>query len=193
MWTWVWSSLTSGWRLWITATLMPATPSFYDPVCTRVFLGFFGCCFSKDGVLESEWGLFTPPLFPTAPLSWDGVFLGGFFSVQVPSLIVLSLVSLSRCAPESLLVCSPIVEIPAANLSSSEEATSTWGSCCDKSAVSATLPHSNSLPQQADYHPCYWLSSHDAETDPPHSLSSATKFGLISVSMCTQRITGTLR
>jgi hypothetical protein len=29
----------------------------------------FGCCFSKDGVLESEWGVFTPPLLPTAPLS----------------------------------------------------------------------------------------------------------------------------
>jgi hypothetical protein len=50
---------------------------------------------------------------------------------------------LFRCAPESLLVCSVIVETPAANLSSSEEATedfksttSTWGSCCDKSAVS---------------------------------------------------------
>jgi hypothetical protein len=33
------------------------------------FLGFFGCCFSKDGVLESEWDLFTPPLLPTASLS----------------------------------------------------------------------------------------------------------------------------
>jgi hypothetical protein len=40
------------------------------------------------------------------------------------------------------LVCSLNVETPAANLSSSEEATedfksttSTWGSCCDKSAV----------------------------------------------------------
>jgi hypothetical protein len=32
------------------------------------FCFFFGCCFSKDGVLESEWGLFTPPLLPTAPL-----------------------------------------------------------------------------------------------------------------------------
>jgi hypothetical protein len=30
---------------------------------------------------------------------------------------------LFRCAPESLLVCSVIVETPAANLSSSEEAT----------------------------------------------------------------------
>jgi hypothetical protein len=42
------------------------------------------------------------------------------------------------------LVCSPIVEIPAANLSSSENATedfksttSTWGSCRNKSAVAA--------------------------------------------------------
>jgi invasion protein IalB len=52
--------------------------------------------------------------------------------------------SLFRCAPESLLFCSPIVEIPAANLSSSEKATrdfksttSAWGSYCHKSAVAA--------------------------------------------------------
>jgi hypothetical protein len=108
--------------------------------------GFFwgGCCFRKDSVLEAEWGLFTPPLLPTVPLSCDGVFLGCFFSVQVTSLIFLSLMSLLRCAPESHLVCSPIVEIRAANLSSSENATedfksttSTWGSCCNKSAVAA--------------------------------------------------------
>jgi hypothetical protein len=47
-----------------------------------------------------------------------------------------------RFVLEILLVCSLIVETPAANLSLSEEATedfksttSTWGSCCDKSAV----------------------------------------------------------
>jgi hypothetical protein len=129
--------------------------SLYNPVCTWVFLVLFiylfwwggGCCFSKDGVLESEWGLFTHPLVPTAPLWWDeGFFLGGFLSVQVPSLMFLSLMSLFRCAPESLLVCSPIAEIPAASLSSYEEATedfksttSTWGSCCNKSAVAAAL------------------------------------------------------
>jgi hypothetical protein len=42
------------------------------------------------------------------------------------------------------LVCSPIIEIPAANFSSSEDATedfksttSTWGSYCNKYAVAA--------------------------------------------------------
>jgi hypothetical protein len=52
--------------------------------------------------------------------------------------------SLFRCTPECLLVCSPIVGIPAASLSSSEDATedfkcttSTWGSYCNKSAVAA--------------------------------------------------------
>jgi hypothetical protein len=31
--------------------------------------GFLGCCFSWDGVLESEWGLFTPPLLTAVPFS----------------------------------------------------------------------------------------------------------------------------
>jgi hypothetical protein len=50
------------------------------------------------------------------------VFLGGLLSVQVTSLIFLSLTSLFHCAPESFLACRPIVEIPAASLSSSKEA-----------------------------------------------------------------------
>jgi hypothetical protein len=74
-------------------------------------------------VLESEWGLFTPPLLPAVPLSSDGgVFLFGFPTIHVPSFIFLSLMSFFLCAPESLLACSPIVEIPAASFSSSEEA-----------------------------------------------------------------------
>ena len=32
--------------------------------------------------------------------------------------------------------------------------------------LSATLPYRNSLPQQADYHPRYWRSSKDGETNP---------------------------
>jgi hypothetical protein len=34
-------------------------------ICPSLYLGvpgFLGCCFSRNGVLESEWGLFTPPL-----------------------------------------------------------------------------------------------------------------------------------
>jgi hypothetical protein len=52
----------------------------------------------------------------------EGVFLGGLLSIQVTSLIFLSLMSLFRCAPESFPACKPIIEIPAASLSSSEEA-----------------------------------------------------------------------
>jgi hypothetical protein len=52
----------------------------------------------------------------------EGVFLGGLLSVQVPSLIFLSLVIFFHYAPESFLACRPFVEIPAARLSSSEEA-----------------------------------------------------------------------
>jgi hypothetical protein len=48
----------------------------------------------------------------------EGVFLGGLLSIQVPSLILLSLMSFF----ESFLACRPFVEIPAASLSSSEEA-----------------------------------------------------------------------
>ena len=144
--TWVWYSMTSGWHLWIITILIPTTASLYNPVCTWAFLGFLFAVFpSKGGVLESEWDLFTPPLHPAPSLLWvQGGFPRGFFSVQVPSLIFLSQVSLFRCAPESLLVSSPIVEMPAANLSLSEEAmegitstTSKWCSCCDKSAVVA--------------------------------------------------------
>ena len=105
-------------------------------------LGFLGCSLPWDGVLEPEWDLFTPPLLSASPLAWDeGVLPGGFSTVQVPSLIFLSLVSLFCCAPESLLVCSPI-QMPTANLSSSEEAAESfcatsfiWGCCGNKSAM----------------------------------------------------------
>jgi hypothetical protein len=118
--------------------------------------------FTTQSALECSWVIFLVAVFPRMVCSsLSGVFsylhysppylypemeffLGGFFSVQVPSLIVLSVMSLVRCAPESLLVCSPIVEIPAASLSSSEDATedlkcttSTWASYCNKSAVAA--------------------------------------------------------
>jgi hypothetical protein len=49
-------------------------------------------------------------------------------------LTFLYLVSFILCAPESLLACSPIVEMPAANFSSSEEAEEGVWSCCNKSA-----------------------------------------------------------
>ena len=112
-------------------------------VCSSLHLGFLGCCFSWDGVLESEWGLFTPPLLSAVPLSWDGgAFLLGFSAVQVPSCIFLSMTSFFLCAPESPLACSPIVEMPAASFSSSEAAvegfdskTSSWDFCFNKSAV----------------------------------------------------------
>ena len=124
--------------------LIQTIASLYVSVCTCVFLGFLGCCLLWDGVLESEWGLFTPPLSSTTPLACnEGGLPGGFSTVQVPSLIFLSWVSLFSCTPESLWVCSPIIQMPVASLSSSEEAveifgftTFIWGYCCgSKSAV----------------------------------------------------------
>ena len=64
-----WSRLTSGWSLCTIAVLIPTAASLYVPVYTWVLLGFLGCCFSWDGVFESEWGVFTPPLLPAVPLS----------------------------------------------------------------------------------------------------------------------------
>ena len=69
---WAWSRWISGWSLWTIIILIPIADSLYVPVCTWVILGFLGCCFSWDCVLESEWGLFTPPLLHAFPLSWDG-------------------------------------------------------------------------------------------------------------------------
>ena len=117
-------------------------------ICLSLHLGvpgFFGLLFA---LRWCTWvwvvGSFTPPLLSATPLAWgEGVLPGGFSTVQVPSLIFLSLVSPFRCAPESLLVCSSIVETPTANLSSSEETAESfcatsfiWGGCCgNKSAV----------------------------------------------------------
>jgi hypothetical protein len=64
----------------------------------------------------------------------EGDFLGGLLSVQVPSLIFLTLMSFFRFAPESFLACRPIVGIPAASLSSSEEAVVDLWSNCNKPA-----------------------------------------------------------
>jgi hypothetical protein len=57
----------------------------------------------------------------------EGVFLGGLLSVQVPSLIFLSLVSFFRCATESFLACRPMVEIPSVRLSSPRKQWLTFG------------------------------------------------------------------
>ena len=90
-------------------------------ICSSLHLGapgFLGMvCLSLSGVfLHSH----CSPPFPY--LEVEG------FSIQVPSLIFLSFMSLLLCAPESLLACSPIVEMPAANFSSSDEAVDGFGS-----------------------------------------------------------------
>ena len=117
-------------------------------VCLSLHLnvpGFFGVAVCLEIVYSSlSGGLFTPPLPSATLLAWDeGGLPGGVSTVQVPPLIFLSLMSLFRCSPESLLVFSAIVEMPAASLSSSEETPESfcstsfiWG-CCggNKSAL----------------------------------------------------------
>jgi hypothetical protein len=69
----------------------------------------------------------------------ERVFLGGLLSVEVPSLIFLSLVSFFRCATESFLAYTPIVVIPAASLLSSEEAVvDLWSECNKPAELSAS-------------------------------------------------------
>ena len=119
-------------------------------------------CFWVFGLLcVSRWstrvwvGSFHTPTTSATPLARDeGIFPGGLSSFQVPFSIFVSRISFLRCAPESLLVCSPIIETPATNLSSCEEAadslgstTFSWGcGCVGKSAEeSAPCLVSNSV------------------------------------------------
>jgi hypothetical protein len=58
--------------MFMTWQISPGTVLLQLPYTTESALEsswVFWLLFSKDGVLESEWGLFTPPLLPTAPLS----------------------------------------------------------------------------------------------------------------------------
>jgi hypothetical protein len=47
---------------------------FVGPVYSCVLLGFLGFCFVGGGVLESDWGLFTPHLSPQMKESFLEVF-----------------------------------------------------------------------------------------------------------------------
>ena len=101
-------------------------------VCRSLHLGAPGVF----GLLcVSRWGTWvwvgsfhtTTTLGP--PLSRDeGGLPGGLSSFQVPFFIFLSPINFLRCASESLLFCSPIIEKSVTNFSLSEEAADGLGS-----------------------------------------------------------------
>jgi hypothetical protein len=80
-------------------------------------------------------------LHPAESAGWISIKQANYIHVPPQSGMSCKDRDLFRWAPESLLVCSLIVETLATNLSSEEATedfkskTSTWGTCCDKSAV----------------------------------------------------------